>query len=133
MKRMNASIAWLSVSALPLLLVLAFNGCEISCTTDIRTAMVITVVDSLTGGAPAAPGASIIVIDGAFRDSSRLTFPDNRIGLIGERPGVYRIEIHADGYRPWSRNNIRVGSDECHVRTIELRALLQRLPGGNAP
>ena len=108
-------------------LVLTGSGCSITCTTEIGTAIVLTVVDSLTGGLPSAPEMHVIISEGNFRDSTTVRLPDNRIGLLGERPGLYRLEIRAEGYKPWVNNRVRVLADECHVRTVELRAPLQRL------
>ena len=89
--------------------------------------MIITVVDSLTGGPPAAPEVHFIVSEGNFRDSTAVRRPNNSVGLLGERPGLYRLEIRAEGYKPWVNTRVRVSADECHVQTVELRAPLQRL------
>jgi hypothetical protein len=49
------------------------------------------------------------------------------IGKCGayEREGRYTIEVVAPGYKAWTRSNVRVREDECHVLTQEVEARLQ--------
>ena len=45
-----------------------------------------------------------------------------------ERSGVYTVLVLKDGYAPWSRDEIEVREDACHVLTVELKAMLVRNP-----
>ena len=85
--------------------------------------------------APAGREARAIARDGAFADTARpyvlhgyedqvLTFM-----LAFERRGTYLVTVERAGYMRWERAGVRVDGNECHVRPVELTALLQRLPG----
>jgi hypothetical protein len=45
--------------------------------------------------------------------------------LVQENAGGYTVTVEQAGYRPWTRTNVRVTSDACHVKTVSLTALLQ--------
>lgn len=113
-------------------LVLAVAGCDIlghSCTDDFRFGLLVIVVDSASGGLITPERFTLILSEGSFVDSTTVTNQtiSNPVALAGERPGVYRLEIRATGFRNWAQDGIRVTEDECHVRPVELRARLQRL------
>ena len=40
------------------------------------------------------------------------------------QPGSYRIELVATGYLPWSRDNVVVTADRCHVTPVSVQASL---------
>lgn len=96
---------------------------QIMCTMEARPALAVVVVDSTTG-AGLAHATVAIVRDGAFADTLRGT--DSLLSGVHERTGTYRVELSTPGYRDWSRDGIAVDRDECHVRTVQLRALLVR-------
>ena len=55
--------------------------------------------------------------------------PDRTV-LVGAhfRPGVYDVEITADGYETWRKNDISVEVDNCgHARTVKMTARLKPL------
>jgi hypothetical protein len=55
--------------------------------------------------------------------------PDRTV-LVGAhfRPGVYDVEITADGYETWRKNGISVEVDNCgHARTVKMTARLKPL------
>jgi hypothetical protein len=100
------------------------------CTMEYRYGLSVHVKDSLTGAAIAS-GASLVVRDGAFKDS--VSHPGGRPELnafplvtAGERAGTYQISVSKPGYLPWSRSNVRVTANECHVNPVSVTALLQR-------
>jgi hypothetical protein len=45
-----------------------------------------------------------------------------------ERAGRYVVQIEADGYLPWDTVGVRVGEDDCHVRTATFTAALDSAP-----
>lgn len=45
-----------------------------------------------------------------------------------ERAGTYEVTVELAGNRPSRCIGVRVTSDECHVRTVHVTALLQPLP-----
>jgi hypothetical protein len=99
------------------------------CTDDFRPGVAVHVKDSLTG-AGVASGASLVVREGLFKDS--VAFPssspdlnDFPLAAAGERAGTYQIAVSKPGYATWSQSNVRVTTNQCHVNTVELTALLQ--------
>jgi len=122
-----------SVSAALCLTLLAAVGCSGSpsgvCTLEFRYGLSVYVKDSLTG-AGIASGASLVARDGAFKDS--VSHPSgspelNALPLLtaGERAGTYQISVSKPGYLPWSRSNVRITANECHVNPASITALLQ--------
>ena len=95
------------------------------CTDVGRPGLAVTVRDSATG-APTGPGAVVTAREGAYADTARGGGPDGRFFLARERAGTYAVRVEQPGYRPWARSGVRVAAGECHVRTVELTALLQR-------
>jgi hypothetical protein len=118
------------------LILLAAVGCSGSpestspvCTLEFRYGLSVYVNDSLTGTAIAS-GASLVVRDGAFKDS--VSHPSGRPELnafplltAGERAGTYQISVSKPGYLPWSRSSVRITANECHVNPVSVTALLQ--------
>jgi hypothetical protein len=109
-------------------------GCSVisapTCTDQYVYAVSVSVVDSATG-AMAASGAQLVAREGVFADS--MSLPANRADLdafslhaAGERAGTYAVTIQKSGYRDWTRTNVQVAKDACHVTTVSLTALMQR-------
>ena len=95
------------------------------CTDEARAAISVEALDSITN-APVGADARIIASDGAFADTV-ITVEDfdGPYGLAHERAGSYTVTVEQEGYAPWSRSDVQVTRDECHVRTVRLTALLQ--------
>lgn len=118
---------------IPVLLV-GLSACGIFdpgvCTTEARPAIIVEVRDALSG-APAAAGAQGYVEEGAFRAELVGPLPaqpgEEGLRFFGpeERAGTYRVTVEKPGYQQWRREDVRVSRDECHVRTVHLRADLQ--------
>jgi hypothetical protein len=100
-------------------------GSDVICTAIALPGLAVAVRDS-ANGAPTGPGAVVTAREGAYADTARGGGPDGRFFLATERTGTYTVRVEQPGYRPWERSGVRVGADECHVRTVELTALLQR-------
>ena len=99
------------------------------CTLEFRYGLVVYVQDSVTGAA-AASGATLLAREAGFEDS--FTNPaggsdaDARPLLsAGERAGTYQLTVTKAGYAPWTRNNVTVTENACHVNQTELTARLQ--------
>lgn len=99
------------------------------CTMEFRYGLSVYIKDSLTG-TPIASGASLVVRDGVFKDS--VSHPSGRpefnalpLLTAGERAGTYQISVLKPGYLPWSRSNVRITANECHVNPASVTALLQ--------
>jgi hypothetical protein len=106
---------------------------DYNCTADYRYGLNVTVVDSVTSEPPAS--ALLIAQSGAARDSVGPHTPQPFglngapvlvLSAAGERQGTYDLTVRAPGYRAWTRSNVKVTADECHVRGIALTARLQR-------
>lgn len=120
-------------TALPLL-ILAVSGCDAfnptTCTHEAVPGLVVEVRDAETGRYIAA-GAVAVAQEEAYADTLvEYAFSDGGAlrSLAGayERPGSYGLTVSRVGYRTWRRENVRVTGGECHVRPIELEALLER-------
>ena len=99
------------------------------CTQEFRPGLVVYVKDSLTR-AGVASGASLVVREGSYKDSVAATNsgPDqdnSPLSAAGERSGTYQVTVLKPGYATWLQSNVRVTSNECHVNTVNLTALLQ--------
>lgn len=108
----------------------AASACDVitgpACTLEMRPGIAMDIRDSVTN-APAGVGARVITRDGEFADTASVLGETGWSGgLADERPGTYTVTVEKDGYRPWTRNGIRVTKDACHVRTVSVTALLQR-------
>jgi len=108
---------------------LAAFGCKDAfgtiCTDEARPGLSITVRDSVTSGAIA--DARVIARVGTTADTAQ--FPlDGVYPLAYEKAGVYQVVVEHTSYRTWTRANVHVTRDECHVQTVSLTALLQRQP-----
>ena len=113
---------------------LAAVGCSLtnppSCTQEFAYAVNVSVRDSLSGELIAS-GAQMIARDGAYVDS--MSVPSNRPDLdsfllhaAGERSGIYTVTVRKLGYREWTRVNVQVDRDVCHVNAVKLTAVMQR-------
>lgn len=116
-------------------LVLVVQGCDIfgptACDTIAKPALTVEVADATTGSP--IVGALVTATDGDYADSA-VTILLERPGvalvdLATERKGTYDVSVEKEGYRLWTRKDVRVRSDEsgCHVATVRLKAELQPL------
>lgn len=131
----TAGRAGRSIAALLALPILG-AACEefpggISCTTDARATMVVTVTDSVTGSGLAF-GTSLILQDGTYIDSiafsaTRPPVNDSVLAPINtyERAGTYAVRVRRPGYLLWQRDNQVVTRDVCHVRTERISVRLE--------
>ena len=114
--------------------VLAVAGCGLisapNCTLTFDPAVEVVVQDSVSG-AMIASGAQLIAREGTYADS--MSLPANRADLdskslsaANERAGTYTVTVRKPGYREWTRSNVQVEQEVCHVRTVRLTALMQR-------
>ena len=103
------------------------------CTQEIRPAVDVRVVDSVSG-APLSGSTSLILQDGTFRDS--MTTPASATtnylrgtSISHERAGTYVVRVRRSGYATWERANVQVQvtADNCHVQTVQFEARLQPL------
>jgi hypothetical protein len=117
---------WRIVSILAAAGLVACSDVTSVCTPILLHGLVITVQDSVTGGAPVSQ-ATVVVRDvaGAFADSGKTI---DTFSSAPERGGTYRIEIRAAGYRDWAANNVVVTKNGCHVTAVAITARLQRAP-----
>jgi hypothetical protein len=107
------------------LLVVPLGACEglpTVCTDEARPALDVTVT-SATTGAPVV--ATVIARDGAFADSMSTAGP--YFTSLWERAGTYDVTVRAAGYATWTRSDVKVAKDQCHVKTVHLDARLTPL------
>lgn len=102
-------------------------GCiiETSCTTLYAYGVSATVRDTRTG-APVS-NATLVLVDGAYRETMTSFGTPGSYAGAGEREGTYTLTVTAQGYQPSSPRTIVVTGDECHVNgqsvTIDLTPL----------
>ena len=93
------------------------------CTLNYGYGLTIIVQDSVTTASLVGDGTTVTVREGSYVDSVQ------QVGTVyqaaGERPGTYTIQVQRAGYRHWSRENVRVLDDGCHVRGVTVNARLQ--------
>ena len=96
---------------------------------EFRYGLSVYVKDSLTGTAIAS-GASLVVRDGAFKDS--VSHPSGRPELnalplltAGERAGTYQISVSKARLPTVVTKQRRITANECHVNPVSVTALLQ--------
>lgn len=106
------------------LLAAPLGACEgfTACTDEARPALDVTVTSAATG-APLV--ATVVVRDGAFADSMSTAGP--YFYSLLERAGTYDVTVRAAGYATWTRPDVRVTKDQCHVKTAHLDARLTPL------
>jgi len=99
------------------------------CKTYAAPGLSIAIVDA-TSGKPIASNATVQISEGSFVET--LTIPGDtandgfHASGAHERIGTYTVRVTKPGYVTWVRNDVRVQSGGCHVRTTELTASLQR-------
>jgi hypothetical protein len=101
---------------------MATAACGSVCTTELVPGIRVLLDDDWAN-------VAVTATEGSFRETVNATPGASEVGLVHERPGTYLVEVTASGYAPWTRSNVRVEEDDCHVITVELTAEL--VPGGN--
>ena len=94
---------------------------SVFCSASEEPAIEVVIRDS-GSGLPAAEGATGFVRDGSYVDSLRTYGGNLSLRAANERPGVYTVVVLKDGYQTWQKQGVRVGRDECHVKTVSLNA-----------
>ncbi|HEU0076181.1 MAG TPA: hypothetical protein VFQ76_00955 [Longimicrobiaceae bacterium] len=113
------------VALAPLLAACPQNPLEDTvCTMEARSAVTVELRDARTGAALTGP-ATMTVRDGAFVETAEIPAEFSSMGVAHERAGVYVVTVKKAGYRDWTRADVAVKSDECHVQTAVLRAELE--------
>jgi len=94
-------------------------------------AVIVTVVDSTTGGPPSSQ-PTLVIVDGTFADTLVGPVvpgqsPVSVIAAAVERPGTYSLTVTAAGYRRWMRDGVqaREGGRCDELETVRLTARLQ--------
>ena len=100
----------------------------IACTTELRPAIEVTVTNARSGASAAADSIGF-AIEGDYTDTLRVIGYDEereplRIAGAYERAGTYDVRIEKEGFQTWTRKDIKVEENVCHVETVELDAEL---------
>jgi hypothetical protein len=109
---------------------LGLIGCDeptepVICTAIAVDAIVVTVVDSVTG--QRICDATVTAVEGSFSQVLR-PFPAGAECTYSgptERPGTYEVRVTRPGYAPAAMTNVRGGADECHVIPVKLTVPLR--------
>lgn len=106
------------------------------CSYEMLPAVAVEVSDVQTGRSLTEHAVGMLR-DGAYTDSLGLydgscygpkaAAPRFRCGAH-ERIGTYEVQVHHEGYRPWSLSGVAVSKGECHVNTVAVSAKLTPAP-----
>lgn len=99
-----------------------------ACTGQAEPAVVVELTDAVTG-APVA-GATVTLSEGAFVETMFEGPPGTYQGGL-ERPGLYQVDVRADGYAPERREGVRAWEALCGPVTQTLHIALR--PEGGTP
>ena len=96
------------------------------CTMEERPSFILTVVDAQDATKSTFRNVWVRVTSGAFRDSVfvpefNAAYP---VAPVHERAGRFTIAVRADGYQPWTSDDVVVERDKCHVHTVHVTARL---------
>jgi hypothetical protein len=107
-------------------------GCKpdlIGCPAGVENAIALTVVDSVTRAAPAAP-STIVATNGKYSetDTSETGNPMDNVYAIGfGRSGTFALLVKTPGYADWSASGAHVAANNCgEPQPVALTAQLQR-------
>lgn len=94
----------------------ALPGCvdTQACTTLYAYGVSVTVRNARTGEAIA--GATLVLVDGSYRETMMPIGPPGSYAGAGERPGTYTLTVSAQGFQPAPPRTLVVTGDACHVR-----------------
>lgn len=102
-------VAGVALSGLTFLVTLASTGC--GCDAYALAALDVSITDARTG-APAAGGATVVVVGPAFTDSVMFSAGEGADARYyrawGREAGRYTITVRKSGYEPWTRERVRV-------------------------
>ena len=104
------------------------TGCGGDCTLIALPGIRVTILDGSTE-TPFQGEVTVIATEGSYSetDSPPVRPGEPRIATLAfERPGTYRVEVQSPGYVTEVAAKVRVTRDDCHVRTVELTARLER-------
>ena len=107
------------------LVALIVQGC--ACTDEGRWAILVRVQDSVTGEQITSTPTAILT-DGEYRDT--LEASPSHVLIGGDnRPGTYDVEVRAEGYQVWKKEDVKVReAGWCSkLQTVELTAKMVRL------
>lgn len=102
------------------------------CTLEARPGITVTIVDAATGS-PVEGDVTVIATDGSYTETVNVPVLAGgaRVAwLAEERGGRYRVEVQAPEYALWVAPFVRVTEDDCHVRTVDLTARLEKAGAG---
>ena len=106
------------------------QGCEVACTDEGIFAVSVRVQDSSTGGRITSTPIGIVAY-GENRDTLYAS-PSHKLTGGPIQAGTYDVEVRAEGYEVWRRENVTVvEAGRCSkVQTVELTAEMVRLAAG---
>jgi hypothetical protein len=95
------------------------------CTDELRSSVVVTVVDSISS-LNAAPGATLIVTRTGGEVEGTMVGPTAFPQLYaGDEPGTFDISVSKPNYQTWTKTGVVVPADRCNKP--ETATLLARL------
>ncbi|MES2765380.1 MAG: carboxypeptidase-like regulatory domain-containing protein [Bacteroidota bacterium] len=108
------------------------NSTNYGCFDEYVYAVHVTLMDfergqPIMGGKPTGT-----VREGNYTDSMIIAHRSDETGDYtmlwgaGERAGKYSVSVQVEGYEPWTKENIYVSRDDCHVIPQKITAFLKK-------
>lgn len=118
-------------TAIVAILILLFFSCKtdndsgIPCTEDPIAALNITLIDASTEEI-ISKNVEVVASDGDYTETLELVGGVTPV-FVGawERPGTYILSVSAQGYLPYTSDEITTTANECHVIPVFMEVLLQ--------
>jgi hypothetical protein len=98
----------------------SLSGCleTQTCTTEYRFGVNVTLRNARSG-AP-VPGATVVIVDGSWRETlSTFGLPGSYAGA-GEREGSYTLSVEAPGFVSPAARTVVVTGSQCHVNGVSV-------------
>lgn len=132
--RVRTSNRWILSGTIGSGLLVLLAGCYLGgtvepvlCTQQFVYGLTVTIVDQSTS-TPIAGDATMTLRDGTYEEVVTDSWDGSTLSGAGERPGTYSVTIEHPGYATWTRADVAISADECHVIPVTLTAELIPLP-----
>ena len=89
-----------------------------ACTTEYRFGVNVTLRNASSGAAVA--GATVVIVEGSYRETLSSIGPPGSYAGAGEREGSYTLSVAAPGYVSPAARTVVVTGNECHVNGVSV-------------
>lgn len=93
------------------------------CTLEARAGLIVKVISAIDFQ-PMAEGVTVTAIAPGFTEELRSIGEQREFVGLFERPGNYTVIVSKDGFIPFTKGDIEITKDECHVIPVTLQVFL---------